>query len=115
MKLLRSIASAASAVFRRPHIDREMDDELRSHIQHRADDLERSGIPRVEAQRRARIEFGGYEHYKAECREATGGQIPESVLQDIRGLPPLPSSLWRLHWPPTQWCSAFWMHWSCGR
>ncbi len=84
MKLLRSIASAASAVFRRPHIDREMDDELRSHIQHRADDLERSGIPRVEAQRRARIEFGGYEHYKAECHEATGGQIPESVLQDIR-------------------------------
>ena len=38
-----------------------MDDELRSHIQHRADDLERSGLSRAEAERRARIEFGGYE------------------------------------------------------
>ena len=29
------------------------------HIQHRADDLERTGILRAEAERRARIEFGG--------------------------------------------------------
>ncbi len=84
MKLLRSFASTASAVFRRPHLDREMEDELRSHIQHRVDDLERSGIPRPEAQRRARIEFGGYERYKVECHEATGGQTLENVLQDLR-------------------------------
>lgn len=84
MKLLRSIASAASAVIRRRHIDREMDDELGSHIQHRADDLERAGIPRREAQRRARIEFGGYERYKVECHEATGGQTLETTGHDIR-------------------------------
>jgi predicted permease len=84
MKLLHSIASAASAVFRRPQIDREMDDELRVHIQHRADDLERTGMPRREAQRRARIEFGGYERYKVECHESTGGQTLETVLQDLR-------------------------------
>jgi predicted permease len=84
MKLLRWLASAASAVFRRRHLDREMDDELGSHIEHRADDLERSGIPRREAQRRARIEFGGYERYKVECHEATGGQTLETVVRDVR-------------------------------
>jgi hypothetical protein len=40
-----------------------MDEELRSHIEHRADDLQRSGIGRREAERRARIEFGGRERY----------------------------------------------------
>lgn len=70
--------------FQRSHIDVEMDDELRSHIQHRADDLERSGLPRAEAERQARIEFGGYERYKEECREAVGAHLVESLLQDVR-------------------------------
>ena len=61
-----------------------MDDELRSHIQHRADDLERSGLLRFEAERQARIEFGGYERFKEECREATGGNFVETLLQDAR-------------------------------
>ena len=35
-------------------IEPEMEEELRSHIQHRADDLERSGLDRAESVRRAR-------------------------------------------------------------
>jgi predicted permease len=61
-----------------------MDDELRAHIQHRADDLERSGLPRSEAERRARIEFGGFQRFKEECREALGGHFFEVLLQDVR-------------------------------
>ena len=64
MRLLASLRSLASALFERTRINREMDDELRSHIQHRADDLERSGLLRFEAERQARIEFGGYERFK---------------------------------------------------
>jgi len=44
---------------RRREAAAEMEEELRSHVQHRADDLERSGLDRAEAERRARIEFGG--------------------------------------------------------
>ena len=40
-------------------VDADMDEELASHIQHRADDLQRSGLDRATAERRARIEFGG--------------------------------------------------------
>jgi predicted permease len=68
-------------------LDPELDQELRSHIQHRADDLERSGLPRTEAERRARVEFGGYTHYKQESRAALSsqfGQFFETLWQDVR-------------------------------
>ena len=45
-------------------VEREMDDEFRSHIAHRADDLERRGLSREAAERAARVEFGGVEAQK---------------------------------------------------
>ncbi len=62
----------------------EIEEELRSHIQHRADDLERSGLGRAEAERRARIEFGGQERFKEEDHEALGGNFVETLIQDVR-------------------------------
>jgi predicted permease len=84
MKLLDSIGSRIAALFQRSQINAEMDEELHSHIQLRADDLERSGLPRKEAERRARIEFGGREKYKEECQEALGGQFFATLLHDAR-------------------------------
>ncbi|MEO8724864.1 MAG: permease prefix domain 1-containing protein, partial [Acidobacteriaceae bacterium] len=79
-----SLRFRIAALFERSQMNAEMEEELRSHIQHRADDLERSGLPRSEAARRARIEFGGYERFKEECREALGGNFLETLVQDIR-------------------------------
>ena len=84
MRLFDSLRSLASRLFQRSRIDREMGEELRSHIQHRADDLERSGMSRPEAERRARIEFGGYERYKEESHEAIGGLFFATLLHDVR-------------------------------
>ena len=50
----------------------EMEEELRAHLQLRADDLERSGLTRADAERQARIEFGGQERFKEESYEAHG-------------------------------------------
>jgi len=61
-----------------------MEEELRSHIQHRADDLERAGLDRAEAERRARIEFGGQVKYKEECHDALGNNFIETLVQDVR-------------------------------
>ncbi|HVH72274.1 MAG TPA: ABC transporter permease, partial [Candidatus Dormibacteraeota bacterium] len=58
--------------------------ELRTHVENRADDLERSGLTRAEAERRARIEFGAHEKFKEECREAAGPQFLYSLFQDLR-------------------------------
>jgi predicted permease len=84
MKLLDALRFRIATLFQRSQMNAEMEEELRSHIQHRADDLERSGLPRVEAERRARIEFGGHLRYTEECREAAGGTFVESLLRDVR-------------------------------
>ena len=76
--------SVFAKLFRGPEVGQDMEQELRSHIQFRADDLERSGLSRAEAERRARIEFGAYERYREESHEALGGNFIETLLQDIR-------------------------------
>ena len=72
------------SIFRRSPLTEEMDEELRSHMQLRADDLERSGLDRAQAERQSRIEFGGRERYKEECYEATGSHFFETLWQDVR-------------------------------
>jgi predicted permease len=84
MRLFDSLRSYASSLFRRSSFHHDMEEELGSHIQHRADDLERSGLNRADADRRARIEFGGYERFKEECHEAAGGNFFETLIQDVR-------------------------------
>jgi predicted permease len=84
MKLAAHLRSLWSKFFRHSQVEQEMAEELRSHVQHRADDLERSGLPRTEAERQARIEFGGYEKYRQESYEALGGNLIETLLQDVR-------------------------------
>src|SRR5215472_194108 len=72
------------ASLRRSRMEREMDAELRFHIEAFAEDLVRRGVLREEALRRARIEFGGIESAKEECRDARGVNFVESILQDLR-------------------------------
>src|SRR6266704_1077425 len=84
MSLASSLRSIASALFRRERVESDTDEELRAHVRNRADDLERSGLTRAEAERRARIEFGGHEKFKEECREALGTRFLYALLQDLR-------------------------------
>jgi predicted permease len=70
--------------FRRTRFEQDLSDELRFHVEAYADDLERSGIPRAEAIRRARLEFGGMESVREECREARGLRLLDELRQDLR-------------------------------
>ena len=72
------------AVTRRSQMEREMDTELRFHIEAFAEDLVRGDVPQEEAMRRARIEFGGVERAKEECREARGIHLIDDLLKDLR-------------------------------
>jgi predicted permease len=78
------LRSIAKRFLRRGQTDREMQEELESHVQLRADALERDGLDRPEAERRARIEFGGHDRFKEECREAMGGNAIDQAIQDVR-------------------------------
>jgi hypothetical protein len=75
MKLVDSLRFRIATLFQRSRMNAEMEEELRSHIQHRADDLERSGLARAEAERRARLEFGGQAGSK---RNATRQRVEPS-------------------------------------
>ena len=78
------LRSVAGKFFHRSQTEADLAEELGAHIQHRADDLERSGLPRPEAVRRARMEFGGQERFKEEAREQLGGSFIEALVQDVR-------------------------------
>jgi hypothetical protein len=84
MRLVDLLRFRLAALFQRSRLNSEIEEELRSHIQHRADDLERSGLDRAEAERRARVEFGGHARFREECREALGGNLIETLIQDVR-------------------------------
>src|SRR5271154_493784 len=84
MTIWSRLRSWCSATLRRSRMEGEMDAELRFHIETFAEDLMRGGVPREEALRRARLEFGGVERVKEEGREARGAKIMETLLQDLR-------------------------------
>src|SRR5213595_1982652 len=84
MRMRSRVRSWLRALLRRSRMEREMDAELRFHIEAFAEDLVRNGVPREEALRRARIEFGGIERAKEECRETRGVSVVDGLLQDLR-------------------------------
>ena len=84
MKVLAYLRSFFAALFHRSQSGNELEEELRSHIEHRADDLVRAGMSRAEAERRARVEFGGREKYKEEIRQGAPGNSIETLGQDVR-------------------------------
>jgi putative ABC transport system permease protein len=84
MNLLPYLRSLAAKFLHRSRTENDLEEELRSHIRHRVDDLERSGLDREQAERRARIEFGSHERFKEECREALGGNFIDALIRDVR-------------------------------
>jgi putative ABC transport system permease protein len=84
MRLWTRFRSSLQGMLRRSRMESEMDTELRFHVEAYADDLVRRGVAREEALRRARLEFGGIENAKEECREARGVHLAETLLQDLR-------------------------------
>jgi predicted permease len=77
-------SSWSRTTFRRSRTENEMDAELRFHIETFADDLVQSGMPRQQAMRQARMEFGGFERFKEEGREARGLHFIDEIGQDFR-------------------------------
>ncbi len=69
---------------RRAHFDSELHDELHFHIEARAAELEDQGLPKEEALRRARAEFGSVQLTSEDSREAWQFQWLEHALMDLR-------------------------------
>jgi putative ABC transport system permease protein len=72
------------SLFRRNAAELDLDDELGFHMDQQLGKYLKSGLTREEALRRVRIEFGGIDQVKEECREASGVRLLEELMKDVR-------------------------------
>lgn len=84
MTLLARVRSFMAALVSGHRLEREMDEEWRFHVEARADALAAEGIPRDEALRRARVEFGDPLRWKESGREARGVMWIYNLGTDLR-------------------------------
>ncbi|HJR41424.1 MAG TPA: ABC transporter permease [Gemmatimonadaceae bacterium] len=84
MSWLTTLLRRARVLARKHDVERDMDAEMRFHIDMEAGELAASGIPTEEARRLARLRFGGTERYKEEGRDARGTRWVEDGAYDIR-------------------------------
>jgi len=69
---------------RRRTLDREIEDELRFHVESRAADLQRGGMSALDAQREARRLLGNDVSLRDRTREADNWVWLETAFQDVR-------------------------------
>jgi predicted permease len=72
------------AILRGGALERELEEELRFHLEQDVHKHVVSGLSRDEATRRARLAFGGVDQIKEECRDARGIRLLETIVQDLR-------------------------------
>jgi len=81
---IRRMGERVRAFFRRAELDRDLQEELASHIAMRVDDAMRRGVTRDEAERMARLELGGLTQVREAHREVRGLPFLDTLLQDLR-------------------------------
>lgn len=84
MSLFHRIRSSLRALFSRRDFEAGMAEEMGFHLEQYTDELVRSGVPRDEAARRARIEFGGVNTVKADCRETRSLDLFDELGRELR-------------------------------
>jgi putative ABC transport system permease protein len=72
------------AALGRSRFERDMDDELAFHLERRTDDLVKAGLPREQAARAARAQFGNPEVWQERCRDSKRLHILDDARQDVR-------------------------------
>jgi putative ABC transport system permease protein len=70
--------------WRRDRLERDLDRELRYHIDRRVDDLLKSGLSETEAWRRAIVEFGGVAQVQEEVRDTWIWRWLDALVRDVR-------------------------------
>jgi putative ABC transport system permease protein len=65
-------------------VEQELDEELRSHLQHEIEKCIKAGMSQREAVRRAHLALGGLDQVKEHCRDARGTRWVDEFTQDLR-------------------------------
>ncbi len=84
MKTPGTIWLKLRSLWQRKAVKREIDEELRFHIEQRTTENITAGMSPEEAGREARKRFGNIQTVREECRETRGASLGETVWQDVR-------------------------------
>ena len=84
MSLRSRFQTWARAVFRAGELRSQVSEELAFHIESYAAELERRGMSRDQALRRARMEMGSGERVREEVNRASGGEMARAFWGDLR-------------------------------
>ena len=84
MKLLGGLIRRLRMLFRRKQFDRDMDEEMRAHIEMRERELRESGAPTAQAYTDARKHFGNALALREASHESWGWSWLEHLTQDLR-------------------------------
>src|SRR3954471_3118470 len=78
------LRTAGRALLRRHEVERELDDEMRFHLEKAQEALVARGVPAEEARLQVLREFGEVEQHKEDCRDERGIAALEDLGQDLR-------------------------------
>src|SRR6185295_15996629 len=84
MRHVRAFFVRLAGLFNHRRRERELADELESHLHLHIDDNLRAGMTPVEARRQALIKLGGVEQTKEIYRDRRGIPLIEGLLKDFR-------------------------------
>src|SRR2546426_7021412 len=84
MTTVRSALARVRGVFASRRRDEELDEELRGHLDLLADEHQRRGLSRADAERAALRDFGGVARVKESYREQRGIPFLDTLAQDRR-------------------------------
>ena len=84
MQLLRILRLRVRSLFQRGAADRELDDELRFHLDHQVEQNIAAGMDPIEARYAALRQFGSLAQHKDESRDARNTRVIESSWEDSR-------------------------------
>ena len=80
---LYTIPLRLRSLFRSAQAERELDDELRDHLERKTEEYAAQGMTREEAHRRARLDLDGIEQTKEKCRDARRVNWIQDLIQDL--------------------------------
>src|SRR5437588_10753641 len=81
---LYTIPLRLRSLFRWAQADQELDDELRDHLERKTEEYVAQGMTQEKAHRRARLDLGGIEQTKENCRDARRVNWLQDTMQDVR-------------------------------
>jgi len=82
--MLTGLRVRLRALFRKAEVERELDEELRFHLEKETEQNLARGMSPEEARRAALVSFGGVERVKEESRDVRGFRLFEELWQDLR-------------------------------